>query len=163
MSNCVGDSVEGLWPCVTLLQSEWKRNIYTCQTDWCLIHQFKTVALLTVDSGRWRLFRVYNPSLTLSGDTLLEWLHLCTCVCMSSIAKVCFFMNVFHKMCCYFYLPSCLICLHIYCTCVPHITNSCRGSVSLPPDPAVGLPVSRYTPHISQGPASIQPLTIKPH
>lgn len=33
MSNCIGDSVEGLWPCVTLVQLEWKRNIYACQID----------------------------------------------------------------------------------------------------------------------------------
>lgn len=29
----VGDIAGGLWPWLPLLPSEWKRNIYTCQTD----------------------------------------------------------------------------------------------------------------------------------
>lgn len=53
---------------------------YLYLPDWCLIHQFKTVALLTLDCGGWRLLRVYDPSLTLSGDILLLCVHLCACV-----------------------------------------------------------------------------------
>lgn len=53
---------------------------YLYLPDWCFIHQFKTVAPLTLDSGRWRLLRVYDPSLTPRRDILLERVRLCACV-----------------------------------------------------------------------------------
>lgn len=58
---------------------------YLYLPEWCLIHQFKTVALLTLDCGRWRLLRVYDPSLTLSGDILLLCVHLCACVGVTAV------------------------------------------------------------------------------
>lgn len=72
----------GLWQdcglvSICLSQNGTEIFIPARQIDWCLIHRFQTVALLTLDCGRRRLFSVYNPSLTskacVSGDGISQF------------------------------------------------------------------------------------------
>lgn len=75
-------AVGTLWKDFGLVSYESVRmeEKYLYLPDWCFIHQFKTVAPLTLDSGRRRLLRVYDPSLTPGRDILLECVRLCACV-----------------------------------------------------------------------------------
>lgn len=99
-------AVGTLWKDFGLVSYESVRmeGKYLYLPDWCFIHQFKTVAPLTLDSGRWRLLRVYDPSLTPRQGILLECVHLCACVGVTVYKRIILaFLNGWGGVCLFFF------------------------------------------------------------
>lgn len=113
-------AVGTLWKDFGLVSYESVRmeGKYLYLPDWCFIHQFKTVAPLTLDSGRWRLLRVYDPSLTPRRGILLECVHLCACVGVTVYKRIILaFLNGWGGVCLFFFFYCTAICLsYIICT-----------------------------------------------
>lgn len=95
------------------------------QIDWCLIHQFKTVALLTLDSGRRQLLRVYDPSLTLNRDTPQIGGPLCLCCyCLHDQDCVVFYLIVYHIMWLHLSVLASIYVMYCMCRDVTAIRNA---------------------------------------
>lgn len=114
MSICGGDFIKDFG--LVSYESVRMEEKYLYLPDWCFIHQFKTVAPLTLDSGRWRLLRVYDPSLTPRRDVLLECVRLCACVGVTVYKHIILaFLYGCGGVCLFFYCTA--ICLsYIICT-----------------------------------------------